>query len=182
LDIFNNIYFVGGIHGVGKSTICKRLASELDIEYLSASEVLKWNEINTDIKNKRVNDIPNTQDRLINGLKGIILSNKRYILDGHFCLFNKDGIATKIPLETFLSINPITLTIIIGDIEEITLGLASRDKRDYSQESLKYMQDLEETYADNISNALNTPLLKFFKKDYDLHYKTLLSKLNESIT
>jgi len=36
------IIFIGGIHGVGKGTLCKRIASDLNIIHLSASEVLKW--------------------------------------------------------------------------------------------------------------------------------------------
>lgn len=37
----NDIIFIGGIHGVGKGTLCKRIESELGIIHLSASEVLK---------------------------------------------------------------------------------------------------------------------------------------------
>lgn len=37
------IIFIGGVHGVGKGTLCKRLASDLKITHLSASEVLNLN-------------------------------------------------------------------------------------------------------------------------------------------
>ena len=67
--MFNNIIFIGGIHGVGKSTICHLICSELNIEYLSASELLKWKDINEDAENKKVENIPFTQNRLITGIK-----------------------------------------------------------------------------------------------------------------
>jgi len=61
------IAFIGGIHGVGKSTICRQICDEIKLEYLSASELLKWKEINEDVKNKKVISRPDTQDRLITG-------------------------------------------------------------------------------------------------------------------
>jgi len=51
--MFDNIVFVGGIHGVGKSTICQHICRELNMEYLSASELSKWEEINDDAKIKK---------------------------------------------------------------------------------------------------------------------------------
>ena len=42
-----------GIHGVGKCTICQQICSELNLEYLSASELLKWKAVIEDAKNKK---------------------------------------------------------------------------------------------------------------------------------
>ena len=36
-----NIIFIGGIHGVGKGTLCEKVCNDLNIRHLSASEVLK---------------------------------------------------------------------------------------------------------------------------------------------
>jgi len=180
-SLFNNIIFAGGIHGVGKSTICHKLGIDLNINYLSASDVLKWKEINTDIKNKKVEDIPDTQDRLITGLRNIVAPENHYILDGHFCLFNREGVVTKIPTSTFLAINPKYLIVIIGNVIEISNGLKSRDQKTYSSQSLAYMQELEVEYANEISKELNVPLFTFNKNEYDLNYKTLLSRLHEGL-
>jgi len=35
--MLDNITFIGGIHGVGKSTICRQICDEIKLEYLSAS-------------------------------------------------------------------------------------------------------------------------------------------------
>ena len=64
----NDIIFIGGIHGVGKGTLCKRIESELGIIHLSASEVLKWKGFNVDSSDKRVADIDSTQDYLLKNL------------------------------------------------------------------------------------------------------------------
>ena len=45
MELTNYIIFIGGIHGVGKGTICKEIASKTDIIHITASEIIKWNEI-----------------------------------------------------------------------------------------------------------------------------------------
>lgn len=176
-----NILFVGGIHGVGKSTICRQLSTDLNVNYLSASEVLKWKDINTDEKNKKVTNIPDTQDRLISGLNNLIKPHNKYILDGHFCLFDGSGFATKIPIETFEIINPLSLTIITGDLDEILNGLQNRDQKSYTHESLSHMQKLEIEYAQELSDILKIKLFRFSKADYSFDYSNILNQYHESV-
>lgn len=164
--MFNNIIFVGGIHGVGKSTICQQLCDELSMEYLSASDVLKWKDINKDLKNKKVENIPYAQDRLIIGLKNILQEDKRYLLDGHYCLLNKDNEVENISLDTFVQINPTVLCVILGNISEIKNRLETRDNKLYEYELLEYLQKSELTYAKSLSEVLNIPLYIGNNNDY----------------
>lgn len=156
--MIDNIAFIGGIHGVGKSTICRQICDEVKLEYLSASELIKWNDINEDIQNKKVQNIPATQDRLIIGLTNSIEKNKVYILDGHYCLINKENKIENIPLDTFKLINPFSLNIILGDIIEIKNRLEKRDNRPYDQELLTRMQENELNYARYLSKTLGVTL------------------------
>ena len=64
MELTKNIIFIGGIHGVGKGTVCKEIASKTDLIHITASEILKWNEISSS-DNKFVNNISSTQERLI---------------------------------------------------------------------------------------------------------------------
>jgi adenylate kinase len=154
----SNISFIGGIHGVGKSTICKDLCGKLGVEYLSASQVLKWADINEDSKNKKVEDILLTQDRLINGLQNTVKENNHYLLDGHYCLFDKEGKVTRVPFETFKAINPVSLHLIIGDVATIKSRIEERDKRNYEYKLLKDMQEQEIDYAKELAEKLNIKL------------------------
>lgn len=156
--MLNNIAFLGGIHGVGKSTICRQICDEVKLEYLSASELIKWEDINEDIRNKEVRNIPGTQERLIIGLTTSIQKNKTYILDGHFCLLNKENEIENIPLDTFKLINPFSLNIVLGDIIEIKNRLEKRDNRPYDKELLNRMQESELKYARFLSNTLGVTL------------------------
>src|SRR5690606_12889108 len=115
MNTFNNIIFIGGIHGVGKSSICSEICNKFNIQHLSASELIKWDELNEDPKNKKVANIPNTQTRLIIGLQQTIKDNQHYLLDGHYCLLNAKSEIVRVPLETFKQINPKLLILILGD-------------------------------------------------------------------
>jgi adenylate kinase len=152
------ISFIGGIHGVGKSTICQAICKQLEFTYLSASELIKWKDINTDKNNKLVDDIPDTQTRLIHGLQNAIKPNNNYLLDGHYCLLDKDSNIVKIPAQTFIQINPISLSLIIGDVTDIKQKLEDRDNRGYSYKLLQEMQQVEVAYAKELSNLLGVSL------------------------
>jgi adenylate kinase len=69
-----NIIFIGGIHGVGKGTLCRKVCNDLNLRHLIASEVLKWEEI-SEKKNKLVKDFTLTQNRLITSLQQIVIEN-----------------------------------------------------------------------------------------------------------
>lgn len=175
---FNNITFFGGIHGVGKSTICKKICNQLNINYLSASEVLNWNKLNSDLQNKKVDDIFHTQELLINGLDKYIENDKKYLLDGHYCLLNKHDQITKLPVETFKRINPISLYIIINDVAIIKSRLEARDNKAYNYDILSRMQDLEIEYATELSKELNRNLIIGKESDYNLLLNSLQSDFN----
>jgi adenylate kinase len=156
--VYSNVIFIGGIHGVGKSTICQHVCRELNMEYLSASEVLKWEDINEDEKNKKVEDIPFTQNRLITGLKNTLQKDKNYLLDGHYCLLNKDNEVENISLDTFTQINPRILVLILGEITDIKKRLEIRDNKLYEYKLLEHLQNSELDYAKYLSEILNVPL------------------------
>lgn len=154
----NNIVFIGGIHGVGKSTICQYICRQLNLEYLSASELLRWEDINDDAKNKKVKDIPFTQNRLIAGLSNTIQKGHYYLLDGHYCLLNEKGEVEKISIDVFTQINPKVLGLILGDIREIKTRLDLRDNKSYDFGLLEQLQNSELDYAKELSVALKVPL------------------------
>jgi adenylate kinase len=177
MPVFKNIAFIGGIHGVGKSTICKHICENLNINYLSASQIIKWAEFNDDAKNKKVTDIPLTQNRLIDELHQIIEKDKYYLLDGHYCLLNKESVITKIPFKTFEMINPNSLHLIINEISEIKSRIEERDKRSYDFNLLEEMQNTEINYAKELSVKLGVQLS--IGKECD--YSQISSLLNNVI-
>ncbi|MDO5638220.1 MAG: hypothetical protein Q4G18_13380, partial [Myroides sp.] len=106
-----------------------------------------------------------------------IQNNKRYLLDGHYCLLNKDNEVENIPLETFKQIRPIAFVLILGDIKEIKKRLKTRDNKPYKYELLERLQNSELAYAKVLSEVLNIPL--HIGKNND--YSTILVSLREMI-
>ena len=164
--IIKNIVFIGGIHGVGKTTVCKELSKISNFEYLSASEVINWSQIELS-KKKNVDSIQETQSRLLFGLSNLVDETKKYILDGHFCLLNNEEQIIDIPLETFKAINPLSLNIIVDSAQNISQRLEKRDNIKYSIEFLDNMQEREMRYARHISDILKIPLIKGEFRHYD---------------
>ncbi len=154
----DNLIFVGGIHGVGKSKICQEICSELNLEYLSASNVLKWKEINEQSNSKIVKNVNNNQNRLLDGLKNILNNEKDYVLEGHYCLLNKENKIENISSKIFQKIKPKSLFIILGELKEIKRRLKERDGRDYEIDFLDRFQKKELDHAKILSKTLNIPL------------------------
>lgn len=63
------IIFVSGIHGSGKGTLCKKMSAILNIPHFSSSDVLNWAQFSPNIKNKNVQNISETQQKLISNLQ-----------------------------------------------------------------------------------------------------------------
>lgn len=154
------VVFVGGVHGVGKTTICKAICEGLKLEYLSASDLIKWSEMNDDPYNKFVKDISDMQRRLVSALDNNVTAGKHYLLDGHFCLFNFEGTVTKVPMQTFELIKPSLLCVISGDASEIKEALQSRGSNDYKLKLINEMQSSEISYATETSSHLHVPLVQ----------------------
>ena len=158
------LIFVGGIHGSGKGTVCSNICSLIMIEHLTASEVLKWKEISSK-SNKKVLDFTTTQNRLIIGLKNTLKSNHSYLLDGHFCLFNTAGIPEKISENTFYSLNPIAISVVTSNPEEIYSRLMKRDKSHYQVSILAEMQKMEIKYAKQLATKIGCPFFEIKNSD-----------------
>jgi adenylate kinase len=163
----SRVLFFGGIHGVGKSTFCQKLQKDINITTISASELIKEERksLFATNKDKRVKDIDNNQKILLDALKRKSFDGD-FILDGHFCLLNKDREVEKIPLDVFREINPRELFLLEADPEDIKRNLMKRDLRDYDISLIKNMLREERSHAEYISNSLNKPLSIIRFQDY----------------
>ncbi|ULT46172.1 ATP-binding protein [Niabella defluvii] len=166
------------MHGVGKGTLCKRVCDDLNLRHLSASEVLKWEEISAK-ENKLVKDFTLTQDRLITNLQQIVKENERYVLDGHYCLLNKNNVPEKIDFGTFRTLDPFAFIIVVDDVQEVKRRLENRDSREYDFALLFKFQELEIQYSKELAEQLNKPHVTL-KSDETKNFKKFLE--NENFT
>lgn len=176
-NIMRKIIFIGGVHGVGKGNICQKIKKNIDIIHLTASEVLKWKDISA-TENKFVQDIKETQDLLVANLDKIIENNKKYLLDGHYCLMNKYGKGERIPFKTFEDLKLSKLIIVFEESEIIKQRLEKRDGIKYDLEQIIHFQKMEVNYAEEISKILNIPLMKIQSTKYNI--ETLIKFIDEN--
>ncbi len=163
----NNIIFIGGIHGVGKSTLCKKICDELEIGHLSASKLLGWN--NNSVDDKKVDDVESNQNKLLYNLNKILSDkgDKYYIFDGHYCLIGSDKEYQKIPKNTFEEINPVALLVITENPKTINERFQSRGHTDYDIPFIDKMQQYEIEYAIELGKSLGLNVYENNCSNYD---------------
>lgn len=150
--------FVGGIHGVGKTYLCEKLKERRDLNSYSASLLISDLKQELFTANKKIEGIRQNQDLLVEAVKQL-KEQRLYLLDGHFCLLNKEGEVTKIPNTTFENLAPKSIIVITNSIEQIAKHLINRDQSHYDLKLLEDFQNQEVEYATEISQTLKIPLL-----------------------
>lgn len=82
--------FVAGIHGVGKSFLCKQYVNDSSVVYESASGLIRKERarVNWSI-DKKVAHIDDNQIALRAAVNRIITAGQSLLLDGHFVLINE---------------------------------------------------------------------------------------------
>jgi adenylate kinase len=153
------IIFVGGIHGVGKTTLCKNIELRFNIKHFSASNLIAQEKAEENLRNKRVENIDENQDSLVTAIKKNFTNENWYLLDGHFCLLNKDNEITQIPSSTYQAICPSAIVVLVDEPENIYNRLKLRDSVKHDLSLLHSFQENEINYSHYIRDKLNIPYL-----------------------
>ena len=151
------IVFIAGIHGVGKTTLCEYLSMQLSIDYYSASNLIReYGQIEFP-KSKHIVDISGNQDVLISAINEFLETDKTSILDGHFCLLDKNGDITRIPSSTYEEMKPQAIVCLHEEVDTICERLKSRDRHDHDRKLLDAFQKEEISYSREVAEKLGIP-------------------------
>lgn len=150
--------FVGGIHGVGKTTLASKLCNELNLKHLSAGELIREAQSDRPKAGKAVSDIPSNQELLLSGLAKRGGSSDRIVLDGHFCVFDQHYCPAIIPIEVFRALGPENLIVITDEPSEIYQRQKMRDGNAIPLEALAALQTAELAHAQLVANTIGVPL------------------------
>jgi len=176
------LIFIAGIHGVGKSTFCNDFETlHPNLEYFSASSLIKNYKSNAFTDSKQVPNIDANQDILINALKSKKITKDLVLLDGHFCLFDSEFTPQEIPSEIFLKLNLNLIILLTAPIELIIERMKSRDGKLHSVDKLSELQDLEISTAKNTAERLNIPLFILTNHDISTNFENSISNILEAI-
>ncbi|WP_425469715.1 ATP-binding protein [Paraburkholderia unamae] len=156
-----NVVFVGGVHGVGKSTTCECVASTYGYAHVSASDLIRRERADAVAANgKLVNDVEGNQYLLIRGFRRFRdLGNTRCILlDGHFVLRDSDGDIQRLPLSVFRALAPSRIVCFEDDPVAIASRLQQRDLNQVEVNQVSSLQDQELSHASDVASDLRVPL------------------------
>jgi len=150
--------FVGGVHGVGKSFLCSLARKRYGINAYSSGVLIAAYKKDEYLSDKKVDDISHNQNILKLALQEIEKTEKNFLLDGHFCLYNKFGKIEEIASAVFKELKPKAILILIAPSSVLYERLSSRDGIIYSLEELGNFQEHEIQHAKQIASNLGVPI------------------------
>lgn len=156
--------FLSGIHGVGKSTLSKKIQELLDIQTVTVSNLIKQAGKNFDSYNKETKNISKNQELWKNELNNLDLGKSKLLLDGHFCLLDSERNIVLLPFETFNDTNMDKIIVMKNRPELIRDRLFERDQIDYSIDFLQKFQDFEIQQSISYSNKYDIKLFIYDEK------------------
>lgn len=147
------VVFVGGVHGTGKSAVCADLKKRYLCEYLSASQLIKWNK-----RTKPVEDVTKNQMLISLLLKENTNKDYSFIIDGHFALWNDFYECVPVPVETFQGVDLSAIVLITCNPSVIKQRIQSRDSTEYNIQDIEQLQKVEIKQAKIISEYYHIPI------------------------
>lgn len=151
-------FFVGGIHGVGKTTFVESVATEMGLFSYSASSIISDCYISNPNKVICSNEVLLNQHSLITGLSKTGWFVDGGILDGHFVLQTDNNSSSSIPTSVFRQLDLDAMFILSAKPATIANRLKTRDGIDWGLSLIKKMQENEIARAKQIAQDLSIPL------------------------
>lgn len=152
--------FVGGVHGVGKSTCCEEAARALGIQHRSASAMIKSQQAEAiSTTGKAVVSPAANQRLLIQAVSTFFTTGEKVLLlDGHFTIPSTAGKVERIPVEVFEALNIRGVVVLIEEPHVIRNHRKGRDGAAPDVTAIEVAQAMELEHARNIAGALACPL------------------------
>lgn len=175
--------FLGGVHGVGKSSMCTEVAGKIELGFFSASSIISQEKTSRSLDSRTtVHDMKDNQYLLLRGIEKIQRQRNLFILDGHFSLRQKNNKILPIPLDVFINLGVKYILLINDNPLLIANRLSVRDNLFYAASDIELLQLSEIDNAKHISSSMGIPLsiIKAFDHDDFLNcLKTIImSKQN----
>jgi len=155
------IIFVGGVHGVGKSTCCAQVASALACMHVRASDIIRQRRTDAvATQGKLVADIDANQALLLQGFEQIKKSagGTSILLDGHFVLRDLSGSIQRLPSILFAGLGLSQLVCFEDSPLSIAKRMHERDGIAVAASDVAALQTEELNHAQKVAVALQIPL------------------------
>ncbi len=155
------IVFVGGIHGVGKSTLCARIAAKSNVLHVKASSLIRDPSRNSDTPGQKlVQDVSANQAVLVARFREVMNSctAQAILIDGHFALGKPDGTTERVAANVFAALRVSSLVCLLDAPSAVAGRLKARDASAPEESYLALLQAAELEQAANVSKAMGVRL------------------------
>jgi adenylate kinase len=155
------IIFVAGVHGVGKTSCCRKAGNALSIPHFTASEIIKAEVVSAiDDVSKIVKDVANNQELLIRGVgRQMEIAGSGLLLDGHFTVIDATKEIVEIPIEVFQRLFLDAVVVYRDNSEAIHIRLTERDGMSCQVADIEAHQDAEYAHAHRVASFLQIPII-----------------------
>ena len=160
--------FVGGVHGSGKTQLCKKIQEVIPCNYISASQLLQWKK-----KEKTVENVLENQKKLKEILLKNIRPNELNLIDGHFALWNKDFKCETVPLDFFENLFIKAIVVINENSETVYNRLLHRNLLSFSLRDIQQLAHAEYNHAKIVSERLRVPFLEVNENEIEVIFKQI---------
>ncbi len=174
----NSLLFMGGVHGVGKSTLAEEMPKLMGYQHFNAGDLISARRKKMTKAEKRVQDIKGNQDVLLEEIRRIQTRHRRLLITGHFTLLNQEGKIEPVDVAVFRTMKPDRLILLQGNAEMIRDNLQNRDHKKYDLSFIRKWQAEEKAQARCVSDTLGVHLDMIASDDLD----TLKKLIYESRT
>ncbi len=154
------IIFLGGVHGVGKTSMCDQIPEEFGLKVISASTIIRAEREHPspDLRTA-VSNVGGNQGLLIRGVQRLVMDAPgNYLMDGHFALRTLAGKIEEIDASVFYSMGVNGLVCLVDDPEAIAQRLIARDSADHDVSEIAQLQAAELGSAKSASRTLRLGL------------------------
>ncbi len=152
--------FLGGVHGVGKTSMCAGASQRFGLRVISASAIIREERVRPSSDSRTaVLNVGGNQELLVRGVHRIVADfPERHLLDGHFALRTLAGSIEEIDTDVFRAIGVSGLICLIDDPGAIAQRLAARDGEVHDVIAISQLQAAELRSAKAASRTLGLGL------------------------
>jgi len=158
--------FVAGVHGVGKTYLCKQYEGSFNAIHESASELIRKERVLADWSiDKKVRDIDVNQIALTRAVKRLFSNGQSLLLDGHFVLIGELGELVPISASTFEGLFISSVVLIEAATSVISSRLSARDFK--SAVDIGDFVQAERAHARAVCEHLGVSLHVLYEPDFE---------------
>ena len=152
--------FLGGVHGVGKTSMCAGVVEKFGLKVVGASAIIRAErEYPSSDTRTAVSNVGGNQGLLVRGVQRLVTDAPgRYLMDGHFALQTLAGSIEAIDAEVFRAIEVSGLICLFDDPAAIAQRLAARDGVVPEVSAIAELQSAEIQSAESVSRTLGIGL------------------------